>query len=241
MPDDVPALLRRLLTEDPARPRVTWYGSGAERVELSGKWLDNWVAKTANLLVEEFDAGPDTTVALDLPVHWRTAVWALAAWSVGATVVAASDGPAVLVTTSPADAATTAATAGPTVEVVAVALPALAPSFGADLPDGVLDGNAQTRVRGDVFVPLVPADNADLVAAAASVAARRGWPPSVRLLVPGAGGADGADGADGEDHDPVAWLLAPLAVGGSVVLVDAGTAEPDVERLASQEAVTARW
>ena len=51
---DVPALLQQLLA-DPGRPRLTWYGPDAERVELSGKVLLNWVAKTANLLTDELD------------------------------------------------------------------------------------------------------------------------------------------------------------------------------------------
>ena len=67
-------------------PRITWYGPGGERVELSGAVTVNWVNKTANLLVEEFDAGPGTVVGLALPAHWRTLVWALATWRVGACV-----------------------------------------------------------------------------------------------------------------------------------------------------------
>ena len=66
----MPGLLARL-TADPGRPRLTWYGDDGERVELSGHVLDNWVTKTANLLVEEYQAGPLTRVLLDLPVHWR--------------------------------------------------------------------------------------------------------------------------------------------------------------------------
>src|SRR5659263_308757 len=81
----LPGLLAQL-TAEPGRPRLTWYAP-AERVELSGHVLDNWVTKTANLLVEEYDAGPGTRVLLDLPVHWRSVVWAFAAWRVGACVI----------------------------------------------------------------------------------------------------------------------------------------------------------
>ena len=35
--------------------------------ELSGRVLENWVAKTANLLVEELDAAPGSTIALRAP------------------------------------------------------------------------------------------------------------------------------------------------------------------------------
>ncbi|MEK8228049.1 hypothetical protein NKG05_21105 [Oerskovia sp. M15] len=44
-------------------------------MELSGAVLHNWINKTVNLLVEEFDAAPGTRVLLDLPSHWRAIVW----------------------------------------------------------------------------------------------------------------------------------------------------------------------
>jgi acyl-coenzyme A synthetase/AMP-(fatty) acid ligase len=45
------------------------------------------VAKTANLLQEEFDVGPRSTVALALPTHWQTAAVLLAVWTCGAAVL----------------------------------------------------------------------------------------------------------------------------------------------------------
>jgi uncharacterized protein (TIGR03089 family) len=223
---DVGALLRTLLAEDLGRPRLTWYGAGGERVELSAKVLDNWVAKTANLLVDELDAGSSSTVAVRLPVHWRAAVWLLAAWSCGAATVddpAAAD---VVVTASPQSLPPVRG------EVVAVALPALAPTFGAGLPDGVLDGNAEVRTRGDVFLPYSPPDpttHADLFAAAATAVSTHGWQRGVRLLVPTSVPAA-----------PAEWLLGPLICLGSVVLLDADAIDLDVERIAAQEGITAR-
>src|SRR5660398_217498 len=82
---------RRTRWGEAGRARVSWYGDGGERIELSGAVLENWVSKTANLLVEEFDAGPGVRVLVDLPPHWRTIVWAFAAWRVGACVVLPSD------------------------------------------------------------------------------------------------------------------------------------------------------
>ena len=45
------------------------------------------MAKTANLLQEEFDVGPGSTVAVALPVHWQTAAVLLGVWSCGAAVL----------------------------------------------------------------------------------------------------------------------------------------------------------
>ena len=82
------ALLATARDRDPARPLVTFYDdSTGERVELSATTLDNWVAKTANLLQEEFDVGPGSTVAVALPVHCQTAAVLLGIWSCGATVL----------------------------------------------------------------------------------------------------------------------------------------------------------
>lgn len=223
VPADVPALLRALLDDDPGRPRVTWYGPDDERVELSSKWLDNWVAKTANLLVDELDAGPGVDVALALPPHWRTVTWLLAVWSVGACVTVVPAGApvpgeaAVVVSTDPA----VLVTAGPRPRTVAVALPALATSFGAELPGDALDFALEVRSYGDVFVPFVspvPGDRAlaipgrpvlshgELTPAAARAADDAGLPPRARLLT-----------GTGPD-DAVASLLAPLVRFGSVVL-----------------------
>src|SRR3712207_404560 len=82
------ALLSRARDRDPARPLVTHYDDATgERVELSATTLDNWVAKTANLLQDEFDVGPGSTVAVALPVHWQTAAVLLGVWSCGAAVL----------------------------------------------------------------------------------------------------------------------------------------------------------
>ena len=82
------ALLAAARDRDPARPLLTHYDdSTGERVELSATTLDNWVAKTANLLQDEFDVGPGSTVAVSLPVHWQAAAVLLGVWSCGAAVL----------------------------------------------------------------------------------------------------------------------------------------------------------
>jgi uncharacterized protein (TIGR03089 family) len=243
----VPELLRALLTADAGRPRLTWYGADGDRVELSARTLENWVAKTANLLVEEFDAGPGARICVRLPAHWRTVTWVLAAWSVGACVVvpAAASAPRpdpepdVVVTADPA--AAVAAGVEPD-RLVAVALPALATSFGPGLPEGALDGAAEVRTYGDVFVPLVtplPSDDALAVADADPLghgqllvaAAEAGLPDRPRVLTDA-----------GPARAVQAWL-APLAADGSVVLVAPGLATDDpglVDRIAAQEQVDLR-
>ena len=81
-------LLSALTGAEPARPLVTFYDdSTGERVELSVATYANWVAKTANLLQDEFDVGPGSTVAVALPVHWQTAAVLLGVWSCGAAVL----------------------------------------------------------------------------------------------------------------------------------------------------------
>ena len=85
-------VLASMLASDPGRPRLTCYDdvpgpTHGERIELSAKVLANWVSKAGNLLQDDLDGAPATTLGLDLPAHWRAFYWALAAWSVGATVV----------------------------------------------------------------------------------------------------------------------------------------------------------
>lgn len=214
----VPQLLAALAASDPGRPRLTWYDDApgptrGERIELSARVLGTWVAKAANLLVDELDVEPGDRVALDLPVHWRAAYWMLAAWSAGAEVVVGEPaGARVLVTADPAGAEP-----GPT--VVAVTLPALARAWsGAPLAPGVVDEAATVTGQPDVFDPADPDDDspalrvgdrvithAGLLPAARAVSA--GWPAQARVLVSAA------------PAEAVAALLAPLSVDGSLVLV----------------------
>jgi len=223
-PGDVPALVRALVASDPGRPRVTWYGADGERVELSGHVLENWVAKTANLLVEECDAGPGTTVTLDLPPHWRTVVWALATWSVGADL----SGPVLgLGSVGPDSSADVVVTADPVSapdggQVVAVTLAALARRFEGEGTFDV-DDAAEVSTFADSFDPAGPLDQGEMLDAARETARSAGWPAAVRLLVrPGT-------------FELVGTVLAPLVVDGSVVLT---LGEPG-ERVRADERVTA--
>jgi uncharacterized protein (TIGR03089 family) len=212
---DVASLLARLAA-DGGRPRLTWYGDDGERVELSGAVLANWASKTVNLLVEEFDAAPGTRVVVDLPVHWRTAVWALAAWRTGATVAlpeADLGHPDVVVTSSPDRWADAGA------DLVVVSLPALARRYDGDLPPGAIDAASAVMTYGDAigWVPEVDPGQDALVTAAGAVGHKDLVPEpgdGARVLVEGRGAV----------ADVLRDLLGIWAGGGSVVLTSATTA-----------------
>ncbi|TDC64579.1 TIGR03089 family protein [Actinomadura sp. GC306] len=167
-------LLRRRLADDPSSPLVTFYDDASgERVELSARTFDNWVAKTANFLVDGLAAEPGTRAVLVLPPHWQTAVWLMACWSAG--VVAEPVDPAAVrgrgaagATAEPAgpaepyilavaeevldDVLTDEVLAGGAEEIVGLSLHALGGPL-ADGPPGVTDYSAEVRGHGDRFVP----------------------------------------------------------------------------------------
>ncbi|PRY12556.1 TIGR03089 family protein [Kineococcus rhizosphaerae] len=231
-------LLRRLLDDDPTAPRLTWYAgdyaSSGERIELSARVLATWVAKTANLLEEEFEVGPGSVVAIDLPTHWRTPVFQLAVWSTGAAVRLGASGAAdVLVSSSPQTLARDASA-----ERIAVSLAPLAVNFGAQVPAGVLDYARVVTGYGDTHLPLQapgPEDPAIELAdgstiahpamAAAAAAAGEQWPVGVRLLT------------DVGPGDVVRGPLAAWARTGSVVLTPSLAALP--EKVVASERATA--
>src|SRR5437588_1270179 len=181
-------LLRRELAADPSRPLLTFYDDATEeRVELSVKTFDNWVAKTANLLVDGLGAEPGARGALALPVHWQTAVWLYACWAAGLVALPVDDGDDGAI---PADCdivaaapdrleAALAATKATPAEVVGLSLHALGAPL-AECPPFVTDYAVEVRAHGDHFGASVDEDapavevagetltGAELVAAGAS-------------------------------------------------------------------------
>src|SRR5690625_2234091 len=142
------------ISSDPGRPRITWYAGGGERVELSGRVIENWVAKTTNMLVEEFDAEPGVRVLIDMPAHWKQVIWALSVWRAGATAVFVEDPadfegemPDVVVTSAPQRWVEVPRAT----RVVAVELGSLARAWDGELPAGILDGVAEVRLFDDVL------------------------------------------------------------------------------------------
>ncbi|WP_218604194.1 TIGR03089 family protein [Pseudonocardia abyssalis] len=148
------SLTDALLDRSSARPLITFYDDATgERIELSGVTTANWAAKTANLLRDECDVEPGTTVAVLLPAHWQTAAVLLGAWWCGAQIVGEPVGAdLVLCDRERLDLALSAA---PPLGVVALSLHA----FGAGidgLPAGVVDYATEVRLHGDDFVPWEP-------------------------------------------------------------------------------------
>jgi uncharacterized protein (TIGR03089 family) len=218
------ALLDPVLLRDPVGPRITYYDDASgERIELSTVTLLNWAAKTANLLRDEFGAGPDSRVAVLLPAHWQTAAVLLGVWYIGAEVLI-GPGEADIALCTQDRFADAEAAVGPG-EIAVLSLD----PFGkpvADLPIGVTDYATSVRVHGDQVVgerapgPALDGRSADeLIAAAADSAAAQGITAEDRVL-----STAQWDTAD----ELIANFLAVLVAGASLVLV----ANPDP---ASQE------
>ncbi|MGN6303149.1 MAG: TIGR03089 family protein [Angustibacter sp.] len=246
-PTDVLTAIQR---SDPTRPRLTWYDDAegptrGERIELSGRVVANWVAKAANLLVDELDVERGDVVVLDLPAHWRAVYWALAAWRVGAVLSLEPDSRAVVVVTDrPQDTAV-----APGSRVVAVSLPALARGWTGRALDGAVDESADLLTQPDVFEPFDEPDADDeallaggeplsgeaLGARCSRRAAEAGWEQAARVaLVPPPGTRVGADGGA-----LLVDVLAAWSVDGSVVLVRDGDAAGLDDRWAAERVTSA--
>ncbi|BCY05813.1 TIGR03089 family protein [Actinoplanes sp. L3-i22] len=217
----IPQAFAEAVRRDPAAPLLTWYDDATgDRAELSGATLDNWVSKTANLLVDGVGLGHGDAVSLLLPPHWQTAAILLGVSAAGLAVDLADLGgdpqPVEALFTSP-DRIERAATWATTDRFVTGLLP-LAMPLG-ELPAGYTDFVTEVRNYGDHFrgTPVDPADRAfagpvelshqDVLDAAAERAGQLGFGAGDRVLI------------DVTIHpDPVDWLLAPLLVGASAVL-----------------------
>ena len=231
----VPTILSTLRTRQATSPALIWYGPGSERIELSGKVLDNWVSKTSNLLVDELDAEPGLRIQLDLPAHWKTLVWALAAWQTGCTVLVgeapAGSAAADVTVTASQDVLDAAEST-----VVAVAPGALELRWPGSLPASAVDYAAEVRSYadtylageepGDAYTALHVTGGPSLTYGQLAEAAAGGLQQT--LLVPAAAGLPAVLEAS----------LRTWAAGGTVVL-----ATPEVEitpRLLAAEKITAR-
>ena len=231
-------LFAAVLAAHPERPLVTWYdetpGRGA-RVELSARSLANWAAKTAGLVTDELGLGPGDRVFVDPVAHWVLPGLLAGIWNAGPEVVTTG-------AAGPLDAAVVARGAGtrPAADEVFTLDPASPLLLGAadDAPGSPPDSrDLPTALRPHPDRP-APARGAagdaaldgrtrtDLAAAATARAGRLGLTPTAgRLLWSGPLAGDAL----------VTAVLAPWAVGGSLVLVTTapGVAAPTADRLAA--------
>ena len=222
-------ILRAAVREDPGRPYLTHYDDAlGSRVELSYATFDNWVAKTANLLVDEFGTDPGDHVVLALPAHWQTAAWLFACWSAGLVARPLGDDvteipsdPEIRVIAADAGRLGAALDAGAE-DVVALSLHPLGAPYDG-LPAGAVDYATEVRGHGDQFVtyarpdpnrPALIARNqtvtgGELAEAARTTAESFGLTAKDHVY---------AEVSMAEYADIVDALLAPMAAGGSVVI-----------------------
>ena len=227
-------VLAELVADDATAPLLTFYDdlpgpTQGERIELSRRVVATWVAKAANALQEGLDVAPGSVVLVQLPCpHWRLAYWALAVWSVGATLTLDThEGADVLVTTDPGSEDAEDAD-----EVIAVTLAALAREHpeGAALRSGVMDEAKELPSFGDGFVAWDSPDPDDTALVAdgertdyEALLPAATWPAGSRVLV-----------TTGTAAEFLQQLLHALSVGGSLVLVRGATPDPEDPRMASE-------
>ena len=240
MIETIPAALAAAVRRDPTTPLLTWYDDASgDRTELSGATMDNWVAKTANLLVDGVGLGHGDAVAVLLPPHWQTAALLLGTWAAGLAADLGPDPqPVEVLFTTPGHVEVAAGWS--TGDRYATGLLPLAAPL-RQVPPGFIDYTVEVRGFGDRFVASAPVGANDRALAgpveeshlevcetAAARAAELGIKPGDRILVDAAGYPDAAD-----------WLLAPLVAGASIVLC--GNLDPaKIESRAQSERVTLR-
>lgn len=228
------ALFAARLAADPGAPLVTFYDDeSGERAELSAKSLGNWIAKTHFLLLDELALAPGDRACVRLPVHWLAAPILLGCWFAGLEVVTAPEQADVVFADADSLAGMDLAAVEDvfSVSLLSMARPSTPPPGASDYATSVRpmpDNWASVRARAGSEVPALDGlPRARLAAGATEAAQRLGLQPGGRLLWT----SDWRQGGDLEAGWPAA-LLAPLAVGGSVVLVR----HPDPSRIQAKAA-----
>lgn len=226
------SLLTPILSTDPASPRLTVYDEAAgTRMEFSGVTLDNWANKIANMLVEEFELEAPSakpSILVDLPVSWQAAVLPIGIYNAGLTFTVGSDWSGDPATGQPAPQLvfTTADRVGnwpKASDVVAVSDDPFGRGVtetGGTLPPGIVDFGPTVRFYGDQYYGQSP-DLTDWRTADLG---------AERVLVPA--------WSSREEFD--ASIMAPLAAGGSVVVLAGMASAERIEQIAVAEKVTAR-
>lgn len=233
------------LAADMSCPRITSYDevTGA-RMDFSGQTLENWVAKIANFLLEELDLSEQTPILIDLPAGWQPCVLALGALAAGvpwtlapAESVAGSnagkdeDIAAIFLSPAALDSPAIAeALADSSADLVAVTTDAFGRGVvetGGELAPGIIDFGPTVRFYGDHYSAPTPS-LADAVTSLGAAVLPDAAPQ--RLLCTGWNST----------QEFAASVLAPLAAGGSVVIVRGMVTPERLEDIARSEKVTAR-
>lgn len=228
VPRDFPALFE-LLASRP-RPSVIWYGPTGDRVELSGRVLQNWAVKLAGLLREEVDLEPGDRVLIHVAPHWKACAALLAAGALGCEVALGpadspgrpGEAPALVITDRPDKWMDSDALGDAELAAVSPGLrdASYAEAVGEELPGWVLDVSAEVRQHPDQLLtplPQVPLPEAPTSARDVLCAAEQDLGPvreaaatwSAWRLVPW-------------DRDAAAALLTTWAQGRTTVMVRAG-------------------
>ncbi|WIM68254.1 TIGR03089 family protein [Corynebacterium breve] len=212
------SMLEPLLKHDPASPRLTVYDeSTGSRMEFSGVTLDNWANKIANMMTQEFDSDPDSAIRIDLPASWQAAVIPLGI--IAAELTPLFQGDAELVFTDlegyerwpDAD------------DVVVVSNDPFGRGVvesGGTLPLGAIDFGPTVRFYGDQYFGASP--------------------ELAQFRVDGVVDKRYLTTGWSTDDDFRNRILAPLAAGGSVVIVTGMASTQRLDEIATIEKVTAR-
>lgn len=219
------------MATSPAQPFVTYYDEATgERSELSAKSLANWVAKTHFLLTDELGLGVGDSALVALPAHWISVPALLGVLSAGLEIGAPN--PAVAFV-----APNTVAVGGSAPDVYCIAPTSAAFGLRGDVPSGALDYVLSVRPQPDAWASVHGQASADdpcwdgltrgeVVDLAHARAAELGLTAGARVLTAR------------QWNGPADWvdtLLAPLAVGGSIVYVHNAADESVLARRADQE------
>lgn len=238
---DIATVFERAADIDATRPFITYYDDATgECTELSYATFANWIAKTANLLVDDAGCQPGDVASVAMPPHWLTGVVMIACWHAGVAVdhgEAATDVAFVAVDRLDDDVDAPSRYA---VSLAPLAMGLRGDEATAADAAGADDFLTEVRAHGDHFTPPggVGGDGLALVGLpqGETVTQRR----LVQLAADRAGelGVGPADRVmfSGERLRPLDWLLVPLAVGGSVVICRNSDTSDLVRRAAMENA-----
>ncbi|MDO4630726.1 MAG: TIGR03089 family protein [Corynebacterium sp.] len=235
-------LLAKILALDPTTPRLTVYNeqTGA-RLDFSGITLDNWTAKVANMLLEELDLDEDSLIGIHLQPGWQAVTIALGALAADVGISLTSLDSLIESRSSPEtdetdkadeadvlflppEAFTDAPCTDSTADIVIVTDDPFGRGVvetGGELPEGAIDFGPTVRFYGDNFFP----QTREL---AAFLEEPNPFTPDSRVLIQG--------WSDWEDFSRK--VLAPLAAGGSVVIVSHADSPERLEQIDVTEKVT---